>query len=120
MAEVLERETSGLTRRDLRKCVACRRGVMHAQGFTFYRVRLTRMAVDLQQVQQLHGLEQFMGGGSFGAVMADVMGPGGELAVPLGAEMDFLVCDQCAMGRGCLASLAEHAVDQLPEPEGGE
>ena len=103
-------------------CVLCGEGVAHDRSITFYRVKLTRLAVNLRAVQAQHGLELMLGHPG----LAQIMGPDDDLAEELGDELVALVCDNCAMTRSLvLMELAEilHNEDakaELDEPEENE
>ena len=45
----------------------------------------------------MHGLEQYFGGGSAGAKLADVMGPDPEIAKSIDDGFTLWVCENCAM-----------------------
>ncbi len=84
---------------------------MHSGSFLFYRLRLERLAVNLPAVQRQHGLEQFLGS----AVLADVMGPGEDIAVPLSAASEVLICEECAMPEiHILAERIENRGSEVP------
>lgn len=83
---------TGLKRKDIQKCCACGRGVMHDGLLTFYRVTLEQHAVDLGAVQRLNGLEQMVS-----PVLAAVMGPDEDLTAVISAPTTKLVCEECAL-----------------------
>lgn len=93
----MSRDQVGIERRDLQPCRLCGRGLAHAGTPLFYRVTIERFAFDGRKVQQRHGLEEHFGGGTAGAMLAEVMGPGGNLAVRLGDASPALVCDPCSL-----------------------
>ena len=49
-------------------------GVMHSGNPVFLRAAIERFVVDPRAVDRRAGMEQFFGGGSTGAVLAEVMG----------------------------------------------
>lgn len=94
----------GLKQRELQKCVACDRGVAHDNGILFFRVALERRGLKLDAVRRQHALEMFFGGASGdarrdgpAAALAHVMGPNDDLAIPLHAPAEVLICDECAL-----------------------
>lgn len=78
----------------LRPCCVCGKGVCHSQQLLSTRLNVTRMCVNIPAVQRQTGLEMMLGGN---AVIAHAIGPDEDMLVPLGAEADLLICDQCAM-----------------------
>ena len=104
-------ELKGLKHRDLRPCIFCGRGMMHAGAITFYRVKIERCVVDVREVQRAAGLEQMLGGH---ALLANVMGPNADLAKVLPNAPEVLVCDDCACSRNSpVASIMERASDAM-------
>jgi hypothetical protein len=87
-----------LKRRDIQPCICCGKGVMHTGLPLCYRVTIERFGFDMRALQRLSGLEQFFGGGSGGATLADVMGPGDDLAKRIGDAGVALVCEACSTG----------------------
>lgn len=88
------KDRPGLKHRDFKPCALCRKGVMHANDITFYRVRIERFVVDLNAVQRAHGMEMMMGGN---AVIANVMGPNEDLAKLFTGPHEILICSSCAL-----------------------
>ena len=82
---------------EIQKCSMCGKGVMHAGIPLFYRLRVETMGVDVKAVQRHAGLEQVFGGGQAGAVLANVMGPGEDIAKPLGEPTTKILCQPCAV-----------------------
>lgn len=105
-SQVIDR-TRAMKRRDIENCARCGKGLM-ACGFpSFARVTFEPMIVELGAVQRRHGLEQFFGGGTGGAVLAEVMGDNADLAVPVGNALTGLICGSCALDpEFCLAELS--------------
>lgn len=66
---------------------------MHGGRVTTTRVRVTRLAADLEAIRRQHGLEMLVGS----PAVAFHLGQQEELLKPLGPEETFLVCDGCAM-----------------------
>lgn len=60
---------------EFKKCVCCGKGMLHAGGPTFVRLRIEHMVINARNVQQQAGLEMMIGG------LASVMGPDRDLAV---------------------------------------
>lgn len=87
-------------RRDVEKCAACRRGLMHPKNPTgmFWRLRVERLMIDHAAVQRAHGMEAMMGGGQHGAAIAQVLGPDDDLAVTITGPYDVLICEACVFG----------------------
>lgn len=50
--------------------------------------------LDIKAAERLQGLTMQMGGGSQGAVLASIMGPGEDLTKVVGAGVG-MVCDEC-------------------------
>lgn len=104
----------GLKRKDIEGCMSCGRGVAHNHDITFYRLKVERFVLDPTAVNERHGMELMMGGGTGGAVLAQVMGPDRDLAKLVAGPMVMIICEPCAMGGlgetsrpPCLAALAE-------------
>jgi hypothetical protein len=87
----------GLKRKEIEKCAVCLEGVAHNRQITFYRVTVERFILDHLAIQRTHGLEQFFGGGSAGALMANVMGTDEDLAKQICPASSFILCEECAM-----------------------
>lgn len=88
-------DRTGVKHRDLRHCVGCGKGMMHANNATFFRGRIDYMLVDMGAVQRAHGMEMMMGGGQAGAVLANVMGRDEDLAKQV-ASHEFFACLPCS------------------------
>lgn len=100
--------TTNMHRKDFKPCAICRKGVMHTGLPLFWRIHIERIGVDMQAVQRQHGLEQFFGGTSPGAVvLADVFSDGTPVGKPLNEGTTVLVCEDCAMADMPVAVLAE-------------
>jgi len=87
-------ESNPLKQRDLLKCVCCQQGLMHDQAMTCFRIRLTRYIFDMQAIRRQHGLEM-----SFepAPMLASIMGPDPDLALPLDPGFEALICEGFAM-----------------------
>jgi hypothetical protein len=100
----------GLKHRDLKPCIFCGKGMMHAGGIAFYRLTLERCVVNIAAVQRAAGLEQMLGGH---ALLANVMGPNEDLAKIIPDPAVCLVCDDCACGRSTIvAAISERISDR--------
>ena len=100
-----------MKRQDFKPCALCGKGVAHTGMPLFWRVHIERMGIDSKAAQRHHGIEQFFGGSTPGAVaLADVFSDGAPLAKPL-TEVQVLVCEQCATEQSRpLAVLAESGI----------
>lgn len=95
-----------MKRRELEMCCVCGKGVAHGNNIAFYRIKIEHMLLHAPNIQRRHGLEQFFGGGQAGAVLAEVMGDDGDIAVPVTSESG-LICQVCAITGGCVAAVFE-------------
>lgn len=96
-------DRAGMKHRDFKPCLLCGKGVMHAGGPTFFRMRLERFMVDLGALRRANGLEQMMGGN---ALLANVMGPDEDLAKRIDEEAkDVLICEPCALDPDAMSVL---------------
>ena len=86
-----------MKRKDLEKCLVCGQGLMKCGSPMFYKIKIESMILDLKEIQQTAGLEQFFGGGVSGAVLADVMGPDPDLAKKVISYI-ALICMKCTIG----------------------
>lgn len=99
---------TNMHRKNFKPCAICHKGVMHTGLPLFWRVHIERIGVDMQAAQRQHGLEQFFGGTSPGAVaLADVFSDGAPIGKPLDEGKTVLVCEDCAMADMPVAVLAE-------------
>jgi hypothetical protein len=78
---------------EITKCAVCGQGVMHDGLPLFWRVTCERMGVDLAAVKREVGMELLMGGN---VALARLLGPGEDIAAPLGEPRTVLVCEACA------------------------
>ena len=104
---------NNLKSKDLRKCCHCDKGVLHSGNLTFYQVGLSNYVANMRGIQELHGLEQMMGGGQFGVCMANVLGSDPDLAMQLD-EAYVLVCMNCVY-KVSVATIHEHIIDHYEE-----
>lgn len=88
----------------------------HDNAITFYRVTIEHMVLHLKNIQRRHGLELFFGGGQPGAALAEVMGDDGDIAACATKET-ALVCQDCGITGGCLASIFESMANRKPAEE---
>ena len=91
-----------MERSELRPCGVCGKGLCHTGMPLFYKVTVQRYGIDARRVREMAGLEMFFGGGSAGAVLADVMGPHSDIAFPITAVSEILVCEDCSTGKAHL------------------
>lgn len=83
-----------IRRKDLKPCVLCGKGLLHDGNIGVYRVTFEQHIVDHSAVMRAHGLETFFGGGTQGAVLADVMGTDEPLFKPF-EQHSLLICAEC-------------------------
>lgn len=102
--------------RDIRPCDLCGKKLCHTQLPLFWRVRIERMAIDLQVAQQLEGLSMLLGSSR----MAEAFAPSTDLVKPIDQPDELLVCEQCALpGREseCIGRLVEIASENKRKRE---
>lgn len=103
----------GLKRADITPCIVCDKGMMHDNNISFYRITAQHFIADLVAIQRRHGHELMMGGGSAGAMLAEIMGPGEDLAKAPSAPETFLICQPCALlNNHSIIAMLEHANDR--------
>ena len=107
-----------LQRAEIRKCDCCGKGLMHDSSLNVYRVRVESHVLDVRALGRQMGLEMVFGGGSSGAVLADVMGPERSYSVPLVAR-DVVICFDCALKFPAAALLGDGDTPANAESEGG-
>jgi hypothetical protein len=88
----------GLKEYDLAKlgpCVICRRPLLDKEklGLTFYKLTVTRAALDRSAIERRIGLQMVLGGAS---ELARAMGPDEDLAKVFAGPVDVLVHEVCA------------------------
>jgi hypothetical protein len=81
----------GMKQRDIKPCAICNKGLAHDSNFLFWRIKFDRLGLDLNAIQQQHGLELMMGS----PVLANVMGPDRDIA----KVVEALVCEPCVLQR---------------------
>lgn len=86
-----------MTRRELQKCCVCGRGVAHAGQVQFYRVKVESFMLDARAIQRRAGLEEFFGGGTAGARLAEIMGDDADIAHRVSDPPAVLVCQECML-----------------------
>jgi len=94
-----------MKQRDLKPCLLCGKGVMHDNNLAFYRVRIQHLFANVPAINRQIGLQMMMGGN---AAIAHVMGPDEDMALPVGDEVDALLCQECALVR-------EHPIPRILE-----
>jgi len=88
-----------MKRTEFQKCAGCGEGIGHAGNIDFYVVEVQQYVVMKQAVHERVGLEMMMGGGTRGAVLAEVLGTNEDLARPLYTRPHRLFfCHACALG----------------------
>ena len=92
---------------EIKKCGFCKKGVMHNQDLTFYRVTASRSIINVGAIQRQNGLEMFMGN----AAIASVMGPDEDMAEEITKFEDVFICESCAMDSSCFASMFERLAE---------
>lgn len=97
-----------MKRADIKPCACCGNGVARAAP-VFYTVQIRHHVLDSKAVASIAGLEQVFGGGTAGAVLADVMGPNPDISQQLNETGELWICFDCAMGAQHIAVLAERA-----------
>lgn len=94
---------------DLRKCTLCGEGMMHDDQIFFYEIRVSQCVVDVRSIQQIHAMEQLMGGA---VGLARVLAPSNTVAKRL-PETRHLVCSTCALvNPAIMACAAEPTKDE--------
>ena len=102
---------NGVTRRELRPCAHCGKGLGHANGIFFYRLTIQRMYIDYRAVREHHGLELITGS----PAIANVFASDNELAKPVSEGLKVLICDDCAMANLIIAGLEDMANEEAKE-----
>lgn len=105
-----------MKRDDIKPCILCGEGVLHDNNLTFYRIKLTRMIVDVGAVNRQAGLEMMVGS----PAIANIMGPDEDLAQPIMEEIDVLVCEPCAYSPNLLAQIMEKVPEEEETPDEAE
>lgn len=107
-------------REHVRACALCGNGLA-ARGIPlFYRLRVETFALDPSAISRSSGLEQVMGGGRVGALLAHVMGPNEPLARRLAPTFEALVCQPCVMEAAVVPRLVEKDSAESAELERAE
>ena len=105
----------GFKREQLQKCFYCSNGMAHGGQITFYEISTKNYVIDPKVIQERHGLEQMLGGGGFGAMMAGVMGPDSDIAKQISETKPVLVCSDCFCKKRDLAMLLAEEVGETNE-----
>jgi hypothetical protein len=90
---------------DFKKCRLCGKGMMHTGLPLFWRARIERMGIDMNEVQRAGGMEQMM----FGNVGLARVFYDPDIAKPVHDPVEILLCEKCALEPHPLALLAESA-----------
>lgn len=106
----------GLKQREIENCIACSKGVGHGGHPVFMRVSLEMMVLQIGAIRRHSGLEQMLGGTKEAAVIAAVMGSDEDMAVPVHAPVEVLVCQDCAMQTPLLVLHELAAKKKSPKP----
>lgn len=77
--------------REKGNCAICGKGIGHAGGVHFYRVRVEQYIVNMGALQRQSGLAMMLGGHS---MLARVMGPDEEMAQKASSS-EITVCSEC-------------------------
>ena len=93
-------------------CAKCHRKIGECPLPLFYRVTVERYGIDFRAVQRKAGLEDLLGGGSVGAVLASAIGPDEDLATPLMSKGTITICEECAGVEMMTHELAEMVNEQ--------
>ena len=104
-----------MKRKDIKSCVLCNKGIMHDNNILFYKVRLTRLGINLGAVRQRAGLEMMLGS----VVLAEVMGPDEDLATQITSQ-EFLVCDTCALDRSLVLCRLDEIAHEAKASKSGD
>ena len=108
-------EPKPFKRRDVKPCCMCGKGVA-AGGLAFYRLRgIDHMVLNADGIQRTHGLEQFFGGGSAGAMLANAMGDDPDLANTMASHDEVLVCSECAFEYPLVAIIEAIGISEQEE-----
>ncbi len=103
------RQESGMRQSEIEKCAACGRAVGHSNQLVFYQLKARYMMLDIGAIRRADGMEQMMGGGSFGAMIQQVMGRDEDLAKEV-FNHSLCICQQCSITHS-LAALIEMATN---------
>ncbi len=76
------------------KCIKCSAGLAHDGAIEFYRITVERFFFNDKGIREIGNLENFFGGGTKGATLADAMGTDPNIADGLG-PMKLLICEKC-------------------------
>lgn len=105
------------SRRDLKKCCQCGKGVGHARSLMLYEISVTHCMLDPRAIQQIAGMEMMMGGN---AVLADILAPTSDIGVRFPVTR-LLVCDSCYLEHFLrVAAVVERDSERAPLAAGEE
>lgn len=85
------------------RCGLCSKPVLATGLPLFWRVTVERFGVDLAACKRQDGLAAMLGSNQ----LAQVMGPGEEVAKPMGPPVVTTVCETCALQASYVAQLGE-------------
>ena len=91
---------------EIKKCIMCDEGVGHNNLLLFFKVEIQSMMLDIPAISRAHGMEQMMGGGSFGSMIQQTLGRDEDLVVKTGSLNSFCICLFCA---------TEHSLTRINE-----
>lgn len=86
--------------REAAKCAVCGRPIGHTGIPMFYRVKVTRHALNIPALSRQSGLERMLRN----ATLAQVMGPDEEMT-EIVSEVEFSLCECCAYDRHVITLL---------------
>lgn len=95
----------GMRQSEIEPCAACGRGMGHSNQMIFYKLEARHMLLDVAAINRAHGMEQMMGGGSFGAMVQQTLGRDEDLANEV-SNHSICVCLECSI-KYSLACLIE-------------
>ncbi len=84
-----------MKRNEIRPCDCCKDTINNGGQIMFYKIKVTTMGLDPEAINQQAGLEQYFGGGSQAAALADIMGPSPEIAKEIHEGIELLICFNC-------------------------
>jgi len=82
--------------REKAECGLCHRKIGHTGMPVFWTVKIQHWGLKAGAMQRQSGLEQFFGGH---VALAQAMGANEDMAEVIGDEIEFGVCQECAMGK---------------------
>lgn len=76
---------------DIKPCASCGKGVMHNGLPFFWRIKLERMGMDMNEVHRAVGTEQLVGNVAVARALYDPV-----VAKPIHEGKEVLICETCA------------------------